>query len=107
MKINVYSATAVVLIALLVLAWGFDENGDPGFAGLCAGICIACFMVGAWTRRWWMVPVVSGAWFFGWMQGAIMFSPDDYTAAVAFWAPGIGIMVALGVGAGRRRRSRG
>jgi hypothetical protein len=102
---NSYSVAAVIAVAFMLWAWGLGENGDPGFAALCASVAVAAFAVGAWARRWWMVPAVSAAWFFGWMLAGQL-APDTYTAAVAFSAPGVAIFLALGVAAGRGRARR-
>lgn len=86
----------MLLVAILVWAWGTGEDGDLGFAALCGAVAVAAFAVGAWARRWWMVPAVSAAWFFGWMLAGEL-APDTYTWAVAFFAPGVAIFLALGV----------
>lgn len=101
-KNNSYSVAAIIAVALMLWAWGLGENGDPGFAALCAGVAVATFAVGARARRWWMVPAVSAAWFFGWMLAGEL-APDTYTWAVAFFAPGVAVFLALGVAAGRGR----
>jgi hypothetical protein len=104
-KTNVYSVVAIVAVAFMLWAWGLGENGDPGFAALCASVAVAAFAVGAWARNWWMIPAVSAAWFCGWMLAASTLARDSYMAAIAFAAPGVAIFVALGVAAGRRRTS--
>lgn len=101
-KANLYALAAVLLVALLVWAWGTGEDGDFGFAMLCAAVAVVAFAIGAWTRSWWLVPVSCAAWFCGWMAAGEL-APDTYTSAIAFAAPGPTILVAFGVAAGRRR----
>jgi hypothetical protein len=101
-KANSYPLAAALMVALLVWAWGTGEDGDFGFAMLCAGVAVVAFAIGAWTRSWWLVPLSCAVWFCGWMVGGEL-APDTYVAAIAFAAPGPAILVALGVAAGRRR----
>ena len=102
-RANVCSLAAVVVVVTpMVWAWGSGENGDLEFAVLCAAVAVAAFALGAWTRRWWMVPAICAAWFCGWMVAGEL-APDTYAGAIAFSAPGPAILVALGVGTGRRR----
>jgi hypothetical protein len=49
-KANLYPLAAVLLVLLLVWAWGTGEDGDLGFAALCAAVAVAGFAIGAWTR---------------------------------------------------------
>lgn len=101
-KANLHPLAAVLLVALLVWAWGTGDDGDLGFAALCAAMAVAAFAVGAWTQSWWLVPWSCAAWFCGWMMAGEL-APDTYTSVIAFAAPGPTIFVALGVAAGRRR----
>ena len=100
-KANLYPLAAVLSVVILVWAWGTGEDGDLGFAALCAAVAVAAFALGAWMQSWWLVPLSCAVWFCGWIAAGEL-APDTYTSAIAFAAPGPTILVALGVAAGRR-----
>lgn len=102
-KAHSYSVAAATVIALILWAWGTGENGDLGFAALCAAVALAAFAVGTLVRSWWIVLCVAAIWFCGWTLFGELAAPDTYTAITAYFAPGLAIFSALGVGAGRRR----
>lgn len=101
---KLYFASAALLTATMIVGWGTGMDGDMAFALGSALVALLAFGVGFWAKRWWAVPAAAGCWFVGWMEGGSALDPDSYAAAVAFFAPGIAIFVALGVGAGRGLR---
>jgi hypothetical protein len=97
------SLAAALLVTFMMWAWSTGENGDLGFASLCAAVALAGYGFGAWARSWWIVPALAAGWFSGWTLTGELVAPDGYTSIVAYFAPGVALFAALGTGAARPR----